>query len=149
MDHNDKDVDKRLVRLEELCREQGIKLTHQRMEILKEIVLATDHPDTEQVFNRVRERLPTVSIDTVYRTLWLLDDLGLITTVGSKRERVRFDANLDEHHHFLCKECGVIHDFSYEEFNNMKLPDEVQSFGSVESTKVNVVGTCSQCSKNR
>ena len=64
------------------------------------------------VFEGVRERMPTVSLDTVYRTLWWLKDLGLITTLGSSRERTRFDANLSRHHHFVCVQCGLTRDFS-------------------------------------
>ncbi|MCK7479895.1 MAG: transcriptional repressor [Candidatus Moduliflexus flocculans] len=55
-----------------------------------------EHPDADAVFRAVRKRVPTVSIDTVYRTLWMLNDLGLVTTLGPRRESVRFDANLDQ-----------------------------------------------------
>ena len=80
-----REVEERMAHFESVCRRQEIKLTHQRIEVFREIAQTGDHPDAEQVFKRVRERLPTVSLDTVYRTLWLLNDLGLVTTLGSSR----------------------------------------------------------------
>ena len=86
-----KEIDQRMQHFETVCRDEGIKLTHQRLEIFREVAQADDHPDAEQVFQRVRDRMPTVSLDTVYRTLWLLNDLGLVVTLGASREPTRFD----------------------------------------------------------
>ncbi len=111
----DTEVARRLERFRATAREAGIKLTHQRLEVFRELASTEDHPDAETVFHGVRERVPTVSLDTVYRTLWLLEDLGLIVTLGPRRERARFDANLDSHHHFICENCGLVRDFEHEE----------------------------------
>ena len=89
--------------------------------------------------------MPTVSLDTVYRTLWWLKDLGLIKTLGPPRERARFDANLGRHHHFVCTRCGLTRDFYSEEFDKLKLPESVQTIGHVEMTQVEVKGLCHQC----
>ena len=62
---------------EQVCRGAGVKLTHQRMEVFREVALSGDHPDAETIYRRVRARIPTVSLDTVYRALWLLAELGL------------------------------------------------------------------------
>ena len=96
------DVEQRMARFIERCRKLGAKLTHQRLEIFREVAQRGDHPDAEMVFKGVRERMPTVSLDTAYRTLWWLKDLGLIKTLGTQRARARFDANLGVHHHFVC-----------------------------------------------
>ncbi|MDA8177928.1 MAG: transcriptional repressor, partial [Deltaproteobacteria bacterium] len=85
------EIGRRLERFQAACRRAGVKLTHQRLEIFREIAGSTKHPDAETVYRGVRARVPTVSLDTVYRTLWLLDGLGLITTLGPRRESVRFD----------------------------------------------------------
>ena len=118
-----KEVEQRMKNFQTVCRDEGIKLTHQRMEIFREIAQTDDHPDADQVFQRVRGRIPTVSLDTVYRTLWLLNDLGLVVTLSSSRERARFDANLTSHHHFVCGQCGFTRDFYSNDLNNIKLPD--------------------------
>ena len=95
------DIDERMARFTDACRKSGAKLTHQRMEIFREVAQTQNHPDAEKVLHGVRKRMPTVSMDTVYRTLWWLKELGLIKTLGPPRERTRFDANLSRHHHFI------------------------------------------------
>ena len=86
-----------------------------------------------------------MSLDTVYRTLWLLSDLGLITTLGQPRDRARFDANLRRHHHFVCRRCGLIRDFYSDALDELKLPEAVSEIGLVETTQVEVEGVCQQC----
>ena len=140
-----KDVEQRIKLFETVCRGEGIKLTHQRIEIFREVAQTGDHPDAEQVFQRVRDRIPTVSLDTVYRTLWLLKDLGLVVALGSSRKRTRFDANLNSHHHFVCGQCGLTRDFYSNVLDNIKLPDSVSSFGKIEATHVEVRGVCREC----
>jgi len=129
----------------EACRKSGAKLTHQRMEIFREVAQSTDHPDVEKVYQGVRKRMPTVSLDTVYRTLGWLKELGLITTIGPPRERTRFDANLSHHHHFVCVQCGLTRDFYSDKFDKLALPESIQSIGYVETTQVEVKGFCLKC----
>ncbi len=140
-----KEIEQRIKLFETVCRGKGIKLTHQRIEIFREVAQTGDHPDAEQVFQRVRDRIPTVSLDTVYRTLWLLKDLGLVVALGSSRKRTCFDANLNSHHHFVCGQCGLTQDFYSNDLDNIKLPDSVGSFGKIEATHVEVRGVCREC----
>lgn len=144
-----KEVEERMKLFETVCRSKGIKLTHQRMEIFREIAQTGDHPDADQIYHRVRDRLPTVSLDTVYRTLWLLKDLGLVVTLNSNRERTRFDANLASHHHFVCGLCGFTRDFISNDLDNIRLPDSIGSFGEIEATHIEVRGICRECAEKR
>src|SRR4030042_3563825 len=98
------EVGRRLDQFRAACRKAGVKLTHQRLEIFREIAASTEHPDAETVFRGVRTRIPTVSLDTVYRTLWLLDGLGLITTLGPRRESGRLDPTLEHPHHYVFRQ---------------------------------------------
>jgi Fur family transcriptional regulator, peroxide stress response regulator len=139
------EIEQRMARFNEACRKSGAKQTHQRLEIFHEVAQSGDHPDAETVFKGVRKRMPTISLDTVYRTLWWLKDLGLIKTLGPQRERTRFDANLGRHHHFICTRCGLTRDFYNEKLNKLNLPDSVQTMGHVEMTQVEVKGICHQC----
>ena len=139
------DIEQRMARFNEACRKSGAKLTHQRIEIFREVAQSTDHPGVEKVYQGVRKRIPTVSLDTVYRTLGWLKELGLITTLGPPRERTRFDANLSHHHHFVCVQCGLTRDFYSDKFDKLTLPESVQSIGYVETTQVEVKGFCFKC----
>ena len=140
-----KEIKRRMKNFEEVCRSSGLKLTHQRLEIFREVAQTGDHPDAEAVYRGVRKRMPTVSLDTVYRTLWMIKDLGLISTLGPPKERTRFDANLDHHHHFVCTRCGLTRDFYSDHLNNLKLQDAVRSFGHLEKAQIEIRGLCHKC----
>ena len=141
------EVKQRMAHFEEVCRKSGIKLTHQRIEIFREVAQTGDHPDAETVYQGVRKRMPTVSLDTVYRTLWMLKDLGLVTTLGAAREKTRFDANLNPHHHFVCARCGLMQDLVCKEFDKIQPPESVKELGQAETTHVEVRGVCLTCAK--
>lgn len=145
----DPDIAKRMDQLKDGLRRAGVKLTHQRLEIFHEVAASEEHPDAETIFKAVRRRMPTVSLDTVYRTLWLLIDLGLLATLGPPLGRARFDANLDPHHHFVCTKCGLTRDFTSQDLDRLKIPDSVQRMGRVEVARVEVRGLCTQCSKHK
>ena len=140
-----RDIERRMARFNDICRKHKAKLTHQRLEIFREVAQTGDHPDAETVFTGVRERMPTISLDTVYRTLWWLKELGLIKTLGPPRERTRFDANLSRHHHFICTHCGMTREFDSQKFSKLKLPESVRSMGYAEMTQVEVKGVWHQC----
>lgn len=120
-------------------------MTHQRLEIFREVASTIEHPDADTVFRAVQRRMPTVSLDTVYRTLWMLHDLGLVTTLGPQRNGVRFDANLDPHHHYICVRCGLVRDFESEELNDLHVPKAVRRLGSIVDSHVEVRGLCARC----
>ena len=140
------EIERRLDWLRAAFRKSGVKLTHQRLEIFRAIAARADHPGADTVFQAVKTRLPTVSLDTVYRTLWLLHDLGLVTTLGPRREGVRFDPNLDRHHHYVCVRCGLVQDFESSRLAALRVPPSVGNFGSVEQVQVEVRGLCRRCS---
>jgi Fur family transcriptional regulator, peroxide stress response regulator len=133
--------------LKAAAKEAGLKLTRQRLEIFAEISSRLDHPDAEAIYASLKPRMPSISLDTVYRTLWTLADLGLIGTLGPRQERQRFDGNLERHHHFVCLRCGKTVDFTSAEFDSLKMPSGLSAFGKVVSSQVEVRGYCSECSR--
>ena len=135
----------RLERLEAGARKAGVKLTHQRLEIFRELAATEAHPDADTLYRAARRRLPTVSLDTVYRTLWMLQELGLISTLGPDGGGVRFDANLEQHHHYVCVRCGLVRDFESADLNALRVPAAVRALGSVADAHVEVRGVCAAC----
>ena len=90
--------------------DSGLRSTPQR-EVVYEVILARrDHPKSEEVFDRVKERLPTISLATVYNCLEALVQCGLIKQVNFVREPTRYCPNLHEHAHFHDDTTGEIHD---------------------------------------
>ena len=147
MEIKPEELEPRINRFKEGLKKSGVKLTHQRLEIFRAVAKSGDHPDAETIYQGLRKRLPSLSLDTVYRTLWLLLDLGLIDTLGTPRARTRFDANPRAHHHFVCKKCGMARDFYHQEFDQIKIPEAVKSFGRAEKMQVEISGICLRCSR--
>lgn len=143
------EIDRRVQAFMQACRRQGLKVTHQRMEIFRELAASTAHPDAEGVFQAVSRRVPTISRDTVYRTLATLTDAGLIQRVEPLFESARYDANLDRHHHFVCMMCGAVSDFYSEALDRLPLPQTLESLGRIDSAQVQVRGICSACMNRR
>jgi Fur family peroxide stress response transcriptional regulator len=139
----------RLEHIEAVTRRAGVKLTHQRLEIFKELALSDEHPSADMIFRAVQRRVSTVSVDTVYRTLWMLHDLGLLTTLGPQREGVRFDGNLEPHHHYLCVRCGLVRDFESAELDALRVARAVKQLGTVTDAHVEVRGVCASCQASR
>ncbi len=143
------EIENRVRAFSERCRGYGIKATHQRAEIYRELARTDEHPDAETIYSRVRKRIPTLSLDTVYRTLRLLERKGIILRAGLFNERARFDANTDRHHHFVCSECGFMGDVYNEAWNEFQAPNGAGAMGTVNSIHVELRGLCNACQKKR
>ena len=141
----DAELRRRLERFAETCRRTGLKLTHQRSEVFRELAMTDEHPDAETVYDRVRRRLPTVSRDTVYRTLATLDAAGLVRRTAVLVGAGRYDANTDPHHHFVCTRCGRVQDFNSPALDGLPIPPSVKALGAIESAHVQVRGVCAAC----
>ena len=139
----------RIKRFREVCKAHGIKVTHQRLEIFFEVVDAKDHPSAEDIYHRVRSRMPTVSFDTVYRTLATLEQFGVIAKVQLLLDKTRFDPNMEIHHHVVCSECKAILDFYWPHFDDFDLPEEVRQWGDVSSKHIHVKGICADCKRKK
>ncbi|MGB0749953.1 MAG: Fur family transcriptional regulator [Magnetospiraceae bacterium] len=142
---SDQEIENRLSHFREKAQQAGVKLTHQRLEILRAVASSLEHPTAETVYRAVRGGMPTVSLDTVYRTLWLLTDLGLLRTLGQRQDGVRFDANVAQHHHYRCINCGMVRDFESADLNALPIPEAVRDFGDVVGTQIEVQGICTAC----
>ena len=127
------------------CHQLGIKVTQQRLEIFREVAQSHEHPDAEAVFHGVQSRLPTVSLDTVYRTLKTLTELGFITTLGPRQDSLRFDAKKEPHHHYVCVTCGKVQDVEDALLDVENVQRVMSTYGSVQSAQLEVRGTCNVC----
>jgi Fur family transcriptional regulator, peroxide stress response regulator len=129
----------------EECRRAGLKLTHQRLEIYRELASAGDHPSVETVYQRIRNRIPTISLDTVYRTLAHFEELGFVSKVHTIQNQAHYDAVREQHHHLICERCGNIMDFKWEALDNTPVPDTVTAWGKIHGTRVTLQGVCADC----
>jgi Fe2+ or Zn2+ uptake regulation protein len=93
-----------------ILRRQGIQATPQRIAVAEYILAAKTHPSADEVWEHVRPRCPTLSRATVYNTLNLFVDKGLLKTQVLKGGTVVFDPRVDAHHHFIDEDTGRIYD---------------------------------------
>ena len=129
------------------CRKAGLKLTHQRLEIYRELVASTDHPSAEALYQRLIRRIPTLSLDTVYRTLATLALHGLVRKVETGESQARFEVIAERHHHLICRRCAEIIDFSWPSMDEIALPEELRTWGQIENKNVVAYGLCLKCMK--
>jgi len=141
------EIERRMERFVEACRQNGMKVTHQRMEVFRELAGTEEHPDAETLYQSVSERVPAISRDTVYRTLASLEGQGLVRKAEILFSKARYDANMGRHHHFVCTECGRVRDFCSETLNELPIPRAVTSLGRVVSTHVQLRGICLVCAR--
>jgi Fur family peroxide stress response transcriptional regulator len=139
------EVERRVSLCAHALRESGLRLTHQRLEVAREIAGSDMHPDVEAIYRGVRERVPTISLDTVYRTLGALERLRLINRVDVVGGPARYDANLEHHHHFICARCGLIRDLPGTSYEGLEVPEAATNLGEVESITVQLRGLCKEC----
>ena len=127
------------------CREAGLKMTQQRLEVYKELAGRNDHPSAEDLFHSLRERMPFISLDTVYRTLHTLETIDTIRRLDLFDGKARYDARSDPHHHCICSRCHRIVDFQWESFDTLRAPEEVDAWGMMSNRSVVLRGVCREC----
>jgi Fur family peroxide stress response transcriptional regulator len=140
----DKPPGERIAAFRAMCRKAGIRVTPQRLEIFRELALAEDHPSAEELRERLDARMPTLSLDTVYRTLATFEQHGIISRVEVLDDHSRFDANRDRHHHLVCVRCRAVTDLQWPAFDQMPTPPTT-GWGTVNSKHAELRGICAAC----
>lgn len=130
---------------------QKYRMTSQRMIILEEVKNLHTHPTADQVYERVRKRLPRISMGTVYRNLDILSKTGLLKKIDPGHPQMRFDGNVLDHYHIVCMACGSIEDVPAAP-PNPSLDNMVRAFTKMTSYRifghnVQLMGLCPGCMK--
>ena len=111
--------------IEQKCLAKGVKLTDQRKIIAKilseskEVYGESDHPDVDELYNRVSKIDPKISIATVYRTVKLFEEAGILTKHDFKTGKARYELN-DDHNHLIDVKTGEIIEFVDDEINHLQ-----------------------------
>ncbi len=119
--------------------------TPQRRVVLEELHKVTSHPTAVEVYEMVRQRMPKVSLGTIYRNLELLAEMGQIQKVDLVSSEARFDGNPKPHHHVRCTRCGRVDDLHELPLNLLgNVPSEVGGY-SIIGHRLEFVGICGDC----
>jgi Fur family peroxide stress response transcriptional regulator len=127
-------------------RDSGLKLTPQRLAILEYLDGNKEHPSAEDVYKTVSKKFPTMSLATVYNTLMILKQRGLVRELTMDPVKMRFDPQPTPHHHLICVDCRKIIDI-HTRFK-INLPEMEPEGFEIVGNHIEFYGRCSKC-KNK
>ncbi len=129
--------------IEEAFQRAGVRRTPQRFFVLEHLMTRPEHATAEGLWAALNKRHARASRATVYNTLHALVEAGLVREVALDGKAVRYDANLDRHHHFICDKCGAVEDIDWFEIPPLK---RSQTQGrSIRCSEVILRGECVRC----
>ena len=122
-------------------------MTVQRREILAALRRTDSHPTADELFRQVRQRLPRVSLGTVYRTLDLLARAGEVVRVAGDGGQMRFDGRCNEHFHVRCERCGRVEDLAMERPSALIEPARAGTDYRLSGYDLVFRGVCPRCAR--
>ena len=128
-------------------RKRGLKITPQRLAVVKILKDNKSHPGAEEIYLKVRKNHPTISLATIYQTLDTLEQIGGIRVLRFDKRRTRYDPDLSPHDHLICIRCHKIMDLNHDFSKNMKLPPVLKNRFEIDEFFVVFSGICEDCKK--
>ncbi len=131
-----------------ILKENSIKITPQRIEILRYLDRHMTHPTVEEIYSTLKKKNPSLSKTTVYNSLQVLKEHKIIQTLSISTHESRYDLRDDLHHHFLCKNCGKIIDIDIECPNVERIAKEGHRVDEVHGYFKGICKYCLEKEKN-
>jgi Fur family peroxide stress response transcriptional regulator len=125
-------------------REEGFRITPQRIAIVEYLLKTDDHPSAEHIHKIVQKKYPMVSLSTVYKTLDLLREKKLVNEIKVEGE-ARFDAHTDEHINLVCMNCGKIEDVDEDSLREIQTKVARKSKYMILKSNFELFGYCNNC----
>src|SRR5437763_9431741 len=133
----------------ELSQRAGIPLTHQRQVIYDTLIAMPGHPSPEEVYAKVRKRIPSISLATVYKNLNRFLKAGLLQEMSIHHGSLRVEVNEQPHHHPVCASCRTIEDIDSEQIGPLHVRGRLPKGFSVQRFSVDVIGICARCRSSK
>lgn len=147
--------EKQIEKLKESLKEKGYKLTPQRRAILKVIIECEGkHLTVEELYDFVKQKCPEIGLATVYRTIQLLEQIGVIYKVdlkddGCSRYELVHEDETHQHHHLICTKCGKIIEVEHDWLESLEKKIEEKYDFSIQNHSVKFYGLCNECKKDK
>jgi len=126
-------------------RGKGYKATPQRLVISRSALCCRDHPTAKMICSQIKKAYPTVSLATIYTTLQILKDVGLLQEMNMPQSKSRFDPDLQPHVHLVCLLCGSIIDWKHPLVSKVISEVAADAKFSVTGQVLDITGICSRC----
>ncbi len=136
------DIDDELI---EKLRERGMRVTSQRIVIHRALCTERRHMTAEQVLDSVSDALPGTSLPTVYATLELLEELGLVRRLAGAGTAVLFDSHVEPHAHTVCRRCGATADLDDAPVSRRALGRARDAGFVPDQAQLVIWGLCERC----
>src|ERR1700722_15982226 len=132
-----------------LCEDHGLTATHQRQVLYEVMQTMPGHPSPEEVYARIKEQIPSISLATVYKNIHLFLESGVLQEVSLHHGSLRVEMNHHRHHHLVCSQCKSIVDIGEEQLGLQARPKRLPGGFQVQRLAVDVIGICAACQKAR
>ena len=132
----------------ELCAEHGIAVTHQRQVLYETMQEMCGHPSPEEVFAAVKQRIPSISLATVYKNIHLFVESGVFRELSMHHGTLRVEMNKHLHHHLVCSICKRVADLPEDAEQGLtpsNQPTRLPGGFLVERISMDVIGVCAEC----
>ncbi len=128
-------------------RSEGFKLTMPRLAIIEYLISVSGHPDVQQIYDGIRTEHPGIGIATIYRTVDLLERIGLLRTLKLESGHLRYEIIRpgDHHHHLVCTCCGQVSEFGDCNFQMIAEAIEKKTRFKIRGHNLEAYGLCSRC----
>ncbi|WP_082360908.1 peroxide-responsive transcriptional repressor PerR [Bacillus sp. FJAT-28004] len=123
----------------------GVRMTPQRHAILSYLMDSMSHPTADEIYKALSPIYPSMSVATIYNNLRLFVEAGLVRELTYGDDSSRFDSDLSDHYHAICKTCGSIVDFNYPPLLEVERTASRVTGFVVEGHRMEIYGVCSSC----
>lgn len=125
----------------------GLKYSRQREAVLVYLRSTKSHPTAETIYTEIRNEFPKISLGTVYRNLNLLVEQGEILRLNCGDGVEHYDAKVEPHNHFVCRNCNAVIDLEMDSIENIDEEAKKNFPGRIEGHEIYFYGTCENCLK--
>lgn len=133
----------------DMLRERGFKVTPQRLAVYRTLAESKEHPSAEMIYSKLRDLFPTMSLATVYKTVDMLVELGLVQKLNVGEDSFRYDAWTDEHSHIRCTSCGRVDDLVEIDASMMVDAARAGTDYQITGQQFYFYGICKDCQKKQ
>jgi Fe2+ or Zn2+ uptake regulation protein len=128
--------------------EAKLRMTHQREIILEELRRSVSHPTADELFERIKKKLPRISLATVYRNLEILSEAGVIKKLEISGRQKRFDWDPHDHEHVYCTQCHRVDNIPTSTTSSLEVQEDQQKGYRISGCRIEFYGLCPNCQKS-
>ncbi|WP_181646894.1 Fur family transcriptional regulator [Helicobacter sp. 16-1353] len=132
----------------EILKEKKLKITPQRIAILEELD-KNGHSTVDDIFNRIKIKIPSVSLATVYKNILALQSMDILKSVKTPTQKQKYEINKKPHIHLFCKICEKLEDFEIDISDFQDYCKNASGYENIEEASILLTGICKECSAKK